>query len=243
MTNTVLLDNVKHHDLRVRTGHSAAFGDAVNLALVFPTEFVFVQREYPILFQKDEGGSFQAVALLGLDRGENLFLDEQGWQARYVPAVQQRGPFLVGLHRDEAGDQAAEPMVHVNLDHPRISRSEGEPLFLKHGGHSPYLQQVTRVLQLIVQGADLARPMFEAFAAEGLLESMEVKVSIDERTQYALPDFFTIDAERLASLDGAALKRLHDPGYLNLAHMVVNSLGNIEWLIALKNRRRSDQPA
>jgi hypothetical protein len=81
MTNTVLLDNVTHKDLRVRAGYSAAFGDNINLALVFPTEFVFVQREYPILFRRDAKGEFQAVALLGLDKSENLFLDGSGWNA------------------------------------------------------------------------------------------------------------------------------------------------------------------
>ena len=27
-----------------------------------------------------------------LDKGENLFLDKDGWNARYVPAIQRRGP-------------------------------------------------------------------------------------------------------------------------------------------------------
>ena len=99
MTNIVLLDNVTHKDLRVRTGYSVEFGDHVNLALVFPTEFAFVQREYPILFRRYPDGDPEAVALLGLDKGENLFLDEPGWNARYVPAVQQRGPFLIGFHQ------------------------------------------------------------------------------------------------------------------------------------------------
>ena len=58
-----------------------------------------------------------------LDKGENLFLDERGWNARYVPAVQQRGPFIIGLHRsdtDPDGDTltptvANEPL-HGTLD-------------------------------------------------------------------------------------------------------------------------------
>jgi hypothetical protein len=249
MTNTVLLDNVTHKDLRVRTGYAAGFGDNINLALVFPTEFVFVQREYPILFRRDAKGAFQAVALLGLDKGENLFLDGSGWNARYVPAVQQRGPFLIGLHRTEAGapnrepssreSANREPMVHVDLDHPRISRTEGEPVFLRHGGNSPYLEHATRMLQIIYHGAELARPMFAAFEEAGLIESMEAEVNLDERVKYKLPDFFTIDQDRLAALDGAALERLNRLGYLQLAFFVVHSLGNVQWLIELKNRRRA----
>jgi hypothetical protein len=122
MTNRVLLNNVDHGDLRVATGHRPAFGDAINQVLIFPTEFEAVQREYPIFFRKDAEGAFQSVALLGLDRDENLFLEESGqggmWNARYVPAIQQRGPFSIALQSGGGG----EPMIHVDLDDPASSR-------------------------------------------------------------------------------------------------------------------------
>ena len=236
MTNAVPLDNVSHHDLRVRTGYSSEFGDSINLALVFPTEFIYVQREYPILFRKNSNGEFQSFALLGLDKDENLFLDEPSWNARYVPAIQQRGPFLIGLHKTRTNP---EPMVHIDLDHPRVSTTEGEPVFLRHGGNSPLLEHTNRMLQIIYNGDGLAKSMFAAFEAEGLIESMEAQINLDDRVQYKLPDFFTINQERLDALDGAALERLNKPGYLALAMIVVNSLGNIEWLIELKNRKRA----
>lgn len=236
MTNAVLLDNVSHKDLRVRTGYSAEFGDNINTALIFPTEFTFIQREYPILFRRDSAGEFQAIALLGLDKDENLFLDEPVWNARYVPAVQQRGPFLIGLRQGEKG---SEPMVHVNLDNPRVSKTEGEPVFLPHGGHSPLLEHTNRMLQMIHHGVGLAKPMFAAFEEMGLIETMEVQVNLDDRVQYTLPEFSTISQERLEALDGSVLERLNRAGYLQLAMMAVNSLGNIEWLIELKNRKRA----
>src|SRR6188472_1831380 len=117
MTRNVLLDNVAHKDLKVRTGFSAEFGDSINSVLIFPTEFVYVQREYPILFRKDAGGLLQAVALLGLDKEENLFLEGGAWNARYVPAVQQRGPFLIGFRTVEtSGEAVREPVIHIDLD-------------------------------------------------------------------------------------------------------------------------------
>lgn len=239
MSNQVLLDNVSHHDLRVKTGFSAEFGDNLNHALVFPTEFAHVQREYPILFRRDGEGALQSVALLGLDRDENLFLDAPGWNARYVPAVQQRGPFLIGLREADGADASPEALVYVDLDHPRISRTEGEPLFLEHGGNSPYLDRVSRSLQVIHEGAEFSRGMFAAFEEAGLIETMEAEIRLDDRNTYKLPGFLTISGERLAALDGTALERLNAAGYLHLAMLVVTSLGNISWLIELKNRRRA----
>lgn len=236
MSSRVLLDNVTHGDLRVRTGFSAEFGDNINNALVFPTEFAYVQREYPILFRRSDDGEMQAVALLGLDRDENLFLDGNGgWNARYVPAIQQRGPFLIGIHKEQSG----EPMIHVDMDHPRVSEKEGERLFLEHGGNSPYLEHMSRVLGMINDGARQSQPMFAAFEELGLIEDMEIEVELDETLKYKLPGFRTIGRERLATLEGQDLRRLNEAGYLQLAFLVVTSLGNISWLIELKNRRRA----
>jgi hypothetical protein len=240
MTNNVLLDNVNHKDLKVRTGYAAEFGDNINLALIFPTEFAYIQREYPILFRREPTGDLQAFAMLGLDKKENLFLDNGAWNARYVPAIQQRGPFLIGLHQQgSTGAVSSEPMIHVDLDHPRISQTEGEPVFLRHGGNSPFLEHISRMLQIIYHGAEFAKPMFAAFEEAGLIESMEVEINLDERVQYKLPDFFTINQDRLKTLEGKALERLNQQGYLQHAMFVATSLGNIEWLIELKNRRRA----
>ena len=45
MSNTVLLNNVDHADLKVSTARGEAFGDGVNQAVVVPTEFLELQRE------------------------------------------------------------------------------------------------------------------------------------------------------------------------------------------------------
>ncbi len=238
MTNTVLLNNIDHHDLRIVLGHSAAWGDAINQVLIFPTEYEDIQREYPILFRRDSDGLFQSVALLGLDRDENLFLDESGWQGRYVPAVRQRGPFLIGFRASDPAGEPPEPMIHVDLDHPRVSRDIGEPLFLTHGGNAPYLDHVIRVLGRIHEGLEVSAPMFAAFEEADLIEPIQLQIKLDETTQYNLPDFHTIGPARLARLDGAALERLHRAGFLRAAFMVVASIANVGRIIELKNRKR-----
>jgi hypothetical protein len=234
MINKVLLNNIDHHDLRVIARHGPEFGDSINQALIFPTEFEVVQREYPILFRKDVDGEFQAVVLLGLDRDENLFLENGGWQARYVPAAQRHGPFSIALN-----DNAAQsgPMIHVDLEHPRISRTEGENLFLPHGGNAPYLEQVTEVLRTIYLGIEANGPMFSAFAEAGLIEPVQIEIKLGDGAQYNLPQYHSISDERLAALNGSALERLHRQGFLRLAFQAAASLGNISRLIDLKNRK------
>jgi len=243
MTNKVLLNNVDHADLRVIVRPAAEYGDSVNQVLVFPTEFDEIQREYPIFFRRDPNGALQSVALLGLDRDENLFLDEHGWQGRYVPAVLQRGPFSIGLQEREAdGEARREPMVHIDLDHPRVSRSDGLPLFLPQGGNAPYLEHIAGVLRAIYAGIEATAPMFAAFEAAGLIEPVSVEIELDEERKYVLSDLFTVGRAKLAALDGGRLEQLNRSGFLGIAFLVASSMSNVRRLIDLKNaKRRAEQ--
>jgi hypothetical protein len=237
MTNLVALNNVDHHDLKVALRHGPAFGDGVNQMLLFPTEFEEAQRDFPILFRRDPVEGLQAVAVLGLDRDENLFLDGERWTSRYVPALQQRGPFSIGLVASGMTGAAPEPMIHVDLDDPRTGAGDGVPVFLPQGGNSLYLEQVAHVLRGIYAGIELARPMFAAFEAAGLIEPVQLSIQLDDTRSFTLSDYFWIDAARFEALSGEALEQLHASGFLHLASLVLASRPNINRLIALKNAR------
>jgi len=240
MTNKVLLNNIDHADLRVINRHGAEFGDAINQVLVFPTEFEDLQREYPIFLRKDANGEFQAIALLGLDKDENLFLGEGGWNARYVPAMQQRGPFSIVLQAPRPGSGSdPEVMIHIDLDHPRVNREEGEPLFLPAGGNAPYLQHVSRLLGTIYDGLDLGRPFFEALDQLGLIEPVEVEAALTDGKVYVIPGLFTISEARLTAVAGEELERLHRSGMLRAAYAMLSSLANVPRLIDTKLRKQA----
>ena len=234
MVNIIPLDNVSHIDLRVDRRYSAEFGDNINQALAFPTEFSELQREYPIFFRKDAEGIFYAVVLLGLDKGENLFLQGMDWNARYVPAVQQCGPFRVGVSNHNPADV---PKIQIDLDDPRVSHDSGEALFLQHGGHTPYLQHISGVLQRIHVGHNSMRKMFDELEAHNLIEPVTLQLDISETESYTVPDLFSVDEKAFSSLDSKALHNMHHSGLLALCHWVLASRGNVEHLIQLKMMR------
>jgi SapC len=231
MAKHVLLNNVEHKDLRVITRHSAELGDNVGSVLTFPTEYGDIQKEYPIFFRKDPAtGEFQSIALLGFRNDENLFLDERGWNANYIPGVIARGPFLIGFQR-------GEPVIHVDLDNPRVSRTEGEPVFQPQGGNSPYLEGVAGVLKGIHQGMAVSKAMFEAFTALDLVQPMNVEIKLSVEQQYNLLNLYSISEEKLAKLDGAALFKLNQAGFLQGAFLALASLSNMKKLMYMQQRR------
>jgi hypothetical protein len=225
MARHAQLNNIDHRDLRVVTARGAAWGDDVMSALTFPGEFRNLQAHYPIVFQKSADGSFQPVALLGFQPGQNLFLDERGWDARYLPLAIERQPFLIGLSVD------GEPMMHIDLDHPRVGHDQGEPLFRTHGGTTEFLDRMASTLQALHAGLQAVPGFVDALLRHELLESFVLDITLDDGAQHRLAGFYTINEERLARLDDEALSALHGPGHLEAIYMAIASLSRFRDLI------------
>jgi hypothetical protein len=237
MVNTVVLDIEKHVDLLVDPARGAQYGDHVNQALVFPNEFTALQREYPILFRKDTHGVMQAVVLLGLDADENLFLNGNSWDAEYMPAIQARGPFSIGLPSTAQPAHADSNMlIHIDLDNPAVGTQTGQALFLRHGGHSPYLSYIIKVLETLHDGLAISRDFFDLLAELDLLEGLTLEIQIDESRQYSVPNVYSINEQKFRNLPAHELDRLHRSGALLYCHCALMSLDNIRRLVDRKNR-------
>ncbi len=235
MTQHVLLNNVDHKDLRIITDRSAALGDAIMSCITFPIEFRDLQAHYPILFQKDpNSGAYQAVALMGLTQGENLFLIGGGWDAHYVPMVVEMQPFAIGMQQ-RPGEEP-QTVVHVDMDSPRISTTDGQPVFLPQGGSTDFLEKIAAILDRLHMGASISSDFYSMVDGYGLLESMALEIELADGSTNRLVGFYAINEEKLYGLDGAALSALNEKGYLQPLYMAVASLSNLRDLIERKNR-------
>jgi hypothetical protein len=231
-----LLHPLEHKDLRVITQRGAAYGDDVMLSLTFPLEFRDVQAHYPIVFRRTgDAVGYEALVLFGLEDGENLFLDSGahgGWDAGYVPLAIQRQPFVIGRRGEQLN-------ILIDLDHPRVSTTHGEAMFLQHGGTSAYLERVDQVLSAIHEGM-LGMPAFIKDLVElELLEPFAVDIELNDGSEHRLAGFETINEDRLLALPGAALERLNRAGHLQAVYMAMASLTHLRDLIARKEGRHA----
>lgn len=234
MSNHALLNNVDHKDLRVITTRGAEYGDNVMLALTFPSEFRNLQAHYPIVFRKNAQAQFEPVALLGFKDGQNLFLTKQGWDATYIPLTIERQPFLIGFSADR------QPLVHIDLDNPRVSRDQGEPVFREFGGNTEFLERMSSVLLAIHDGLASNEPFIGALLQHELLESFALDIQLNDGSQNRLAGFYTINEERLLDLNGAVLERLNRAGHLQAIYMAIASLSNFRALIERMNKLNAD---
>lgn len=227
MPQPVLLNNVDHKDLRVITRRAPELGDAVMAATTFPAEFRALQAHYPIVFRKTpDGTSFEPVALLGLAPEQNLFLRADGaWDAPVMPLAIERMPFYIGRDGDDL-------VVHVDMDSARLSLSEGEPVFLPHGGSTNFLERMNSVLLAIHQGLQATPPFIDALLALKLLEPFSFEATLAQGTRCALHGYYTVHEERLGALEGSTLAQLSRAGHLQAAYMAIASLSQLPALVA-----------
>ena len=237
MSQYEVLNSEKHRQMRVKTGYGAALGDAVMYAMTYPMEFRDIQSCYPILFTKDPNtGGFFAVALLGFEADQNLFLHDDGWDAAYVPALVQRQPFLIA--KGGEGD-AKPPVVSLDLDHPRVSQDEGEALFDSGGEPSEFLKQKIALLDKLHRGLQHSNGFISTLLQHELLEQIALDIAFNDGSKKTLQGFYCIAEERLYQLKGDVLEALNQAGYLQPVFMAVASLSRVRDLIERRNRLRT----
>jgi len=243
MSNHALLDNITHKDLKIIPGYTKGHGFEVSVARVFPVEFSELQMEYPIFFTRNkETGHFDPMVLLGLSKNENLFLSPGEWDARYIPLSIKREPFLIGFQETvESGMPKRNPVLHIDMDHPKVSRTEGEPVFLEHGGESPLLERISSVLMTIHEGSEINQAFSKMLVGLDLLESSTMEFTLVNGEKHTLAGLHIINEKRLNDLKGNALETLHEQGYLRSIYMILASLPNFRKLIDRKNAILSSQ--
>lgn len=220
-----LLNNIQHKDLRVITQRGAPWGDDFMSAPVTVDEFRKLQAHYPIVFQRDDKGGFAPAVLFGLQDGQNLFLNDQGWDADYLPLSVQRLPFAIGVADDEL-------RMMVDLDSKRISRgAEGEAVFLPQGGTTDFTENANAVLRALHEGMQATTDFIQTLMTHDLLESFVLDIERPDGSHGQLVGFYIIHEERLAALDAGTVALLHQADYLQPIYMAIASLSNFPALI------------
>jgi len=240
MANNVLLNSTDHKDLRVHNRYSAELGDNVMCSPTFAREFKTIQSHYPIVFQKQESdGSFVPVALLGLERDENLFLTEGVWDAPYIPSMMQRLPFSIGFYNDSSSNEKKR-VLHIDLDHPKVTSDEsGQRLFRDDGGITDYLDRVSSLLEAIHQSHDDNRAFINKLTELDLLESVNMDIRLADGSAGQLMGFYTVNEPKLAKLTPEQLGELHQRGWLEPIFMAVASLTKLQDLVDRKARHHA----
>lgn len=217
----VPLQTTSHADWKIQTQSKAPFLIGQHAIPVTIDEFVMAGRFFPIVFSS--GQQSVPLALMGLNEGVNVFVDDEGTLTKpvYVPAYVRRYPFLLAKLQAESEELSlcfdpSAPGVGPDVD--------GNPLF-NDGQPS---EATTAILDFCRQfeeaGLRTAAFMDELNKLDILMDG-EVAIQADGQDKpYVYRGFRMVDEEKLKDLRGDALRKISQNGILPLLYAHIFSL-------------------
>jgi len=231
---------IKEHRVALRAERKipSGFRNLNALPLSF-TEFTVACRDYPIAFVGANAGSVIAMAVLGLEKQQNLFATaEDDWDAAvYVPAYVRRHPFCMTRVTVD-GKERAERVACVEKS---ALSEDGEPLFDAKGEPLPAWDARRKLL--FEFEADLARSeeMCRELGRHHLLETFTLQAVPNQGPPLAMTGMYRVSEQKLAERAPDELKALLQKGILARVYAHLISLANFGRL--LDRRAKQTHPA
>ena len=217
------LSSTIHGHFKSRGSDKAPYLATTHAVPVTIDEFVHTQRHYPIVFST--GDNPIPLALMGLNEGVNVFVDEEGRPLNpvYIPAYVRRYPYL--LARVDANAQELslcfDPSSDLIGDFP-----DGNPLF-EDNKPSETLNSILKFCEDFEIAAQRTAAFVKELQQLDLLIDGEVAIQPgDSDKPFVYRGFAMVAEEKFRALDGETLARINENGILPLvtAHLFSLSL-------------------
>jgi hypothetical protein len=215
------LSSQDHVDFRSKAVDSAPFLTSQHAIPLTIDEFVSAQRYVPIIFSA--GADSVPLALMGLNEGVNIFVDEEGKLRgpSYVPAYVRRYPWMLAKLRPDTDELS----LCFDPTSPAIGAFEdGQPLF-EDGKPSELTQGVLKFCEDFEQAAARTGQFVRELQEMDLLMDGEVAIQTPGNEQpFVYRGFRMINEEKLRDLRGDQLRKINQSGMLPLIHAHLFSL-------------------
>ncbi len=230
----VPLNSVQHANKKIKALEGYQFASQAHVASLMIHEFTRAAPIYPIVFLDDGKGGYFPYAMLGLDLGENLFVEPSGrWQATYIPAVVRRYPFALAQ-----GNQPDQLTVCIDEGSVLVNDSEGDPIFTADGEPTPILDNAKRYLSELQQMEVQTYAFCRFLVEQDLLTPLQMRVSQNSQAKN-ITGCHMISEEKLNKLSNEQFIQLRAKGFLPAVYAHLLSLGQAERLVALKDSQAS----
>ena len=226
----VPVNKERHAGKKVRASNDFRFASKFHVAYVTVHEFARAAAIYPLVFLEDkDSDQFRPVALMGLDAGENLFVDSQGqWAGSYIPAIIRRYPFAL-----TKAAEADRFIVCVDEASDLLSDTEGASLFDEQGNPTQVIENVKRYLGELQQMDTMTHEFGQFLVQNNLLTPLNMRVNAANQARN-ITGCYVINEERLNNFSDAKFLEVRQKGYLPAIYAHLISLSHIERLASMK---------
>ena len=235
--SVVPLSSQTHATFGMKTREHLTFTKNTHAIPVTVDEFAMCQRSFPIVFGLGEAAA--PLALLGLQEGSNLYVDDNGqWEPNaYVPAFVRRYPFMLARLSPESQDLSLCFDETAN----QLEDGAGEPLFVE-GQPSDTTKAVLNFCEQFEQAVGRTRMFIDEMTKLNLLMDGEVTIQREGLAEPAVyRGFRMVDENRLQNLRGDQARKLVQNGMMGLIYAHLFSLAHISPLF--ERQYAATQPA
>lgn len=213
-----------HGDFRLVPGDAASVIRGVHAVPLTIDEFVMAQRSFPIVFST--GANPVPLALLGLNEGVNLFLEEDGSfrPHTYIPAYFRRYPFMLARLRPDSEDLSLcfDPSSDLIK-----AGEEGEALFTE-GQPSEVTKSILAFCEQFEHAGARSGAFVQELVKAELLMDGEVSIQLEGAPQpFVYRGFQMVNEEKLKDMRGDTARKLMQNGVLPLVYAHLFSLSLI----------------
>ncbi|GLX78462.1 hypothetical protein tinsulaeT_18020 [Thalassotalea insulae] len=235
--NIVAVKKEQHQNLKVANQRDLSHVANQHIVPVNVREFGQASTSYPIVIVKDpESERYRTVAMLGLEAGENLYHEENKWQAIYIPQALSVAPFSLGLDPEKEKTLTA----CIDIDSPFVGEDKDNALFDEEGNDTEFFKSIQDQLGRLYEN-EVANENFVKILAENeLLQELELQVAFNNGERKKLVGLFGINEEKLQNLTDEKILELYKQGAFMPIHAMLASSGQVNRLAQLRNA--SDNP-
>jgi len=227
--NIVPLSSIIHKNYYIDHPDNYNFAKKTNSTYIANIEFTKASREYPIVFAIEQGKAVYPVVLLGLDKDQNLFIDNNGkWLTDYIPAYVRRYPFI--LAKTQAGND--NYTICGDDQFPGFNTNKkGEKLFGRSGTYSDPLKKSIEFLKEYNNHTQITATFCAKLVELNILEPMKLSVKTNEGKQLSMTGFMGVNRAKFKALSAEKIIDLFKSDQLELVYLHLASLTNIETLM------------
>ena len=224
------LNAAQHGQMKVRSNYTIPQVSKLHAIPITVEEFGLAQRYFPIVFTVGENPV--PIALMGLNEGVNVFLDDEGRpidKSIYIPAYIRRYPFMLAKLRPESDELSLcfDPSSGAVGDF-----EDGQPLF-EDGQPSDATKAVLQFCEQFETAGQRTGAFVEELKKSGLLMEGEVAIQPQGSEQpFVYRGFRMVDEEKVRELRGDELRKMNQSGLLPLMYAHLFSLSQMREVFA-----------
>jgi hypothetical protein len=232
MTKYTPLNTTIHKDFAISLNFQFEFCQNDTFCYLMQEETERAAAQAPVVFLKNDQGSFDPAMLLSLEPGQNKFLNNNlRWTGDYMPAIYRCYPFAL-LTEETSQKQILgfDPSFSVVTDHPK---GDNVRLFDADGSNSKHLDNIIVFLNAIQAQKKETRAAMKAIETLNIIEEWKLQLSLNGQKK-DLTGLWKVSKEKFNSLSNAQHNKLRDVGALTLIYSHFVSLFALHNLVNTK---------